>query len=340
MYTFFMEKFTPNTEPGETPAKKLWHAHRENYDASDEWMVEQKMVRDVLDSFNEEALREILFALASKAGIDKQTISFPSLDQVKVIFDKISNAAAHNSRTETAINAANIPYDGSKVSVYSVLWAIIHEYLHELSTATIEENSEISGGIYRSVIVGKSGVSETVTSTEANLNTREVKNNEGENNKSINEGITEWLTGKVFDEYLKRVGDSQLRNSEHEKRINGLRGVYWVERLNVELYILFLSELLEQPASVIESSIIRTYVRNGEIVPEEIIDTLNVATKKRDLVLTLLREKINEPDFAVLLLDLEKSLPPEKQDGFKNKVSEKFNQVVDAIEINNREFEP
>jgi len=335
-----MERFVPNTEQGETPDKRQWHTNRKSYSSSDEWMFEQKIVRNVLNSFNEQALNDIMNELAGKAGIDIRTIDLPSFEQIEIGVDQFSNSAGESRLSGIFVNEAQLPNDGTKVSRYRVLWIIIHEYLHQLSTVNVEEYNELTLETYKSTFVEKTGVASYSTHLEFDLiNTGKDKKEQSEKNKFINEGITEWLTGKVFDEYIKRTGETKLRSVEKDERIEDIRGIYWVERLNVELYIIFLSEYLEQPVSIIEGSVIRTYLRNGEIVPEEIIDTLNVATKKRDLVLSLFKEKINEKDFAVLLVDLVRSLPAEKRDVFISIVSIKFGQVVDAIEINNQKFD-
>lgn len=333
-----MVRFKPNTEAGETHEKKSWNVERERYDSSEEWTVEQEMVRSVLESFNEPLLHQILYELAGKAGVDLRTVGFPSLDQVKIILEESLSGGGQTSRVEVAINEIRLSHDGSRVAVYQVLWCIIHEFLHELSTVPVEESADIKEGVYRGAFVGKTGVSKDSINVELDLGTGETKNTKSQDNKFINEGITEWLTGRVFDEYIRRTGDAKLRTTERKERIESIRGAYWVERLNVELYIIFLSELLEQPISVIEGSIIRTYLRNGEIIPEEVLDVLGIPTKNKNLALSLFRERINEHDFAQLLVDLKSRLPEDRQESFHRRVVSKFNKVANAVEVYNSKY--
>ena len=194
----------------------------------------------------------------------------------------------------------------------------------------MEKTEEVEESSASTIITGKSGVAKHIVTVDADLRADQVTEKSYHEDVDINEGVTDWLTGKVFDEYINRTGESEVRSAEESASIEGIRGAYWLEQTNVELYIYFLSELSKQPTSVIENAIIRTYLRNGEIVPDDLYDLLSLPESGREKILGLLKDYINSSEFEGTLQTFKKFLPEEKQTAFAATVTAAYDRLHDA----------
>lgn len=115
----------------------------DKYDPATETQQEQIAVRKILDSLDEDTLKEIFAECFRKSGSDETTMNFIPLDEIRIVYK--SPEEEKKSRS---------PYGSQSISrgveLYShllwhspeqTLWTLIHEECHAISQDRERENT-------------------------------------------------------------------------------------------------------------------------------------------------------------------------------------------------------
>jgi len=266
----------PNTYEGETKPKREEIMQATEYDQKSEIRSEQKKVREYLDSFDEVLLKEVFAEYLRKSGSDEMTMNWIPFSQVRVLYSVepepgITNVKAceYSSKSGITIDAR---YNSSREDV---LWNVIHEMCHAVSRGPDKTKyRDLTEQKAEYFVSFKNGFSETSVVKILNLDeTDKVTSIEASpvviKNTNINEGITELLTDRIISEYMSRTGTSSKENEE-TGLLQYLYVPYSKHWMTSRLYIGLISVLTGVERDTVEESIIRTYLRNGEILPEEL----------------------------------------------------------------------
>lgn len=248
----------------------------DKYDKSTEVAPAQIRIREYINSFDEQVLKDIFSEHFRKSGSDETTMNWISFDDVRIVDNqhKDSNEpklfrGSHSVRKGIELYTNKLSDDQERT-----LWTLIHEECHAISTnlaqfKTLRITGEWLEEIGR-VPVFESGVSKSYSQNGV---VKDIFDD-------INEGITEFITERVFREYKKRTGTDTYsedatnpeRNSSEANRTVATKKFdaykkYWQ---TAKIYIDLVSAISDVPEDVVENAIIRTYIRNGEILSREI----------------------------------------------------------------------
>lgn len=269
---------------GESPARRPEFkpmVQNEHYDSTTETATEKRAVREYLNSFDESLLKEIFSDYIRKSGNEQLSMNWIPFIDVQLLYTPNNKNATGSYSTD---NTIQLDCERLSTDRLATLWCIIHEECHAVSqlapTFLFAEESEIAQKDSQSVL--KTGV---MTST-LDLNTWEkIKLHE-----LINEGITELITERIFQQYTSQTGQvagmvnaplsetgGGLSTLEHYGRHRGFRSESYARAwLNVAIYVGIISAITGVPTDTVDKSIIRTYFRNGEIVPSCDTDAVKI----------------------------------------------------------------
>lgn len=251
------------------------------YNKESEIHPDQIRVREYLESINEDALKEIFAEYFRKAGSDEATINWIPFDKIRILYIPPESQSESNSAFGSYSRVKGITLYAHKLSSeYETLWTVIHELSHSVSvdiveTSLIEPNNETMVA----TVKDKSGIEMFGSITHYSLNEfgEIISKDEREIHKynAANEGLTELLTDKIFSTYLKRTGNHTRKYeiTSLEAKLSGGYRQYW---RNIQLYIGIISVLSAVNFETVEETIIRTYLRNGEIMPVELESELSL----------------------------------------------------------------
>lgn len=156
------------------------------------------------------------------------------------------------------------------------LWTLIHEELHAISITQIKTKHN-PGELPLRIDVQKLGVLvKTVERVDALPALNRTKFQYG----NFNEGITELLSEKIFNDYLIQSGDTErfgYTEAEKERAASYSTRTYSRYRQAVDVYTAVLSITCEIPQDKAEEGVIRAYLRNGDILPQEFVEALDTA---------------------------------------------------------------
>ena len=270
-----MEGFRPNQYEGEALSKRpdmiegyrVLQSPEKSKEASD--AIDE--VRDILDGIHAEILFDIFVEYFGRVGNDISsldgTLSTPG--EVGVMYSKKDNSYGfYHPQYGPQLNA--YPLKGDKDQVLNTL---IHEYLHEVTALRSDwKETQLQSGESGIMQVSPSGFSKTTSVYGYERDTNSVKDRKSLFffDNQINEGITQILTDDIHAEYVKRSGegsDSPVRKDREGTPFTS--DAYLDEQLNMYTYIALISALTEVPETDIKNAVIRSYFRNGSIVPEE-----------------------------------------------------------------------
>jgi hypothetical protein len=272
------ETALPNQAEGESaPDRDRIHQANE-YDPATETEPEQIKVREYLESYNEVALKEIFTEYYRKAGSVEGSINWIPFEKVRIVTSSDKEQEIKNDPS-----GSYSPNNG--VVLYShllhadpelTLWTLIHEECHAISqdnlvqypgtdenNVAISNNSQIRSGLSFSMLERKYADNEVTTHVF---------------DEGINEGVTELLTERIFRKYKRRLGLEKYSQdpvrpdgkiSDTEKIVSREKfKAYERNWQNAKLYIGIISAITDMPENVVEEAVIRTYIRNGQILPE------------------------------------------------------------------------
>ncbi len=256
------EKYKPHTLAGDRSPEKPELLTVTPPDLDAETVGDISKLRELISEIDETILREIFFEELARCGVDTSESSFIPL--ADVVFDsryegEPNTSALHITRTlEKSHRIIIVPDQNTPPSFAKVLWSIIHEQLHGVST-TIAVHS----GPWNTTVKSRSGVSNKVV-TEQVLSDEVIIE---EHHLNFNEGLTELISERIFVEYCRQAGiGSHLEQVQQKYRGEFAYGLY---RQKVDYFIGLIQILSGVDRVTVENALIRTYFRNGEILPEE-----------------------------------------------------------------------
>lgn len=284
------ERYKPHTYQGETPHEREPVEHDEHNAAHSETTPEQLQTLEIVNSINEELLRDIFAEYFQKAGSDISTMNWIPHNEVTIApspGDEYLDKAESISGSYDQERGIRLFPQFLKGDPSEILWTLIHEQLHAISAVKSRTMIEFddTGNLYGE-INHKSGL-RRVTATQQKSQV-EITQNLYE---AINEGITELIAEKIFREYLKRSGDGAESTFGDWQKATARRYVmreyryYWQF---AQLYIALIAAVTEVPEEVAEKAILRSYLRNGDILPPELVEELaqrdaNLPNELKDL---------------------------------------------------------
>lgn len=338
-----MEKFRPNQYEGEAPSKRPDIAHQydtvESTSQSEETNESRdaiEKVKNVLARVDEKALFDIFREYFGKVGNDISSLeeTITPVSKIKVVYDQKSGTAGEYSNFKVPEINAFISSSGGE---NAILNTIIHEYLHEISAlfSTTSMTTLQNGiGVFSSDSV--LGVSQILQEFRYDTHTGDViTQSVNIFNQKINEGITQMMTDDLHLEYAKRVGEGIRGLQQNNDELMFVSpDWYGPEQLNVRIYITLLSTLADVPEEVVKNALIRTYFRNGDVVPDEIKELFPISTLSAEQLTSLVEEALDSTDFVEFL---QKRLLPltglskSKELAFNKKLSIIFAKYIESI---------
>ncbi|MFM2381591.1 MAG: hypothetical protein RLZZ76_358 [Candidatus Parcubacteria bacterium] len=299
-----MEGFRPNQYEGEAPSERpdMIAGYRglhspekttEAYEAIDK-------VCDVLDEINAEMLFDIFVEYFGRVGNDigslDATLSTPG--EVGVIYNKKDRSYGfYHPEYGPQLNAYLLKDDKDQV-----LNTLIHEYLHEVTALYSDwKETQLQSGESGIMQVSPSGFSKITSVYGYEKDTNSVKDRKSLFffDNQINEGITQILTDDIHAEYVRRSGegsDSPVRKDRES--ILFTSDAYLDEQFNMYTYIALISALTEVPEAGVKNAVIRSYFRNGSIVPEEFASLLKDIDLGVDETINEMKRGLESKGFA------------------------------------------
>jgi|AntRauTorcE11897_2_1112592.scaffolds.fasta_scaffold13999_2 hypothetical protein len=265
------------TEYSETGPFREEIIQTSEYGHAQETHPEQIKVREYLSTIDEGVLKEIFQEYLRKAGNDNETISWIPIDSVRIELETQEDINSQTSTTGHYINENGITIVASTRSTQEfqqVLWTLIHEELHAVSaTNSVEygEDTSKKRTVWKSGVSSMTHVNEQTEDGEPAYYSYKIFTN-------INEGITESITERIYREYIVRTGDERISHNDAEQYADRRYVIetYGKYQEFLDSYILLLAAQSEVPIDTVRDSVIRTYLRNGQIVPEELFDNIPV----------------------------------------------------------------
>lgn len=276
------ERYKPHTYEGETPAERP-SQYRDNVSEITETLPAEKAVRITINSLNESVLNEIFAEYYGKSGFDVRTLDPIPFDHIKIVSnpDETWLGKFDSSTQQIELNAIKFYTPLGDVNEADLVNTVIHEQLHAISS--IHQPEQHHTGF--SEMTRKMGIQrqQKLSSDAGTLHF-------GKNN-FLNEGITQIIADEIQAEYVKRAGTSASYPDKFEVIRRGMSNESYTEnQFHIRLLILFYTLLLEQSESIIKNTLIRSYLRNGEIIPVDIsviTEANGVALEPTSLELTL-----------------------------------------------------
>ncbi len=141
--------------------------------------------------------------------------------------------------------------------------------------------------------------------------------------EEINEGVTQLITERILKEYLRRTGQAGKIEKAYLSIPVAKRGGYEHYILSIQYYIIFISALSDIPPDIVETSIIKAYLRGDELIPNEVLIEFSELIKLDEFL--SLRDnirKLEDPDkFKSEIIDILRKLPREKYNNAKDKLN-------------------
>lgn len=305
------ERFRSHTEKGEASPQRpnlvdhyIPFEHSELFDTQEAKAAIER-VQSVIGSIDEQVLFDIYREYFGKSGNDLETFSgtISPLQNINIVYDKNSNKMGRYREEEGPyINAGAFIEDSDD----SIVNTVIHEYLHELAHLPVQENQyEYDDGFLRFEDMRKGGVRTIESVYGYHPETGEVEDEAvSVTSRNIDEGITQLLADDIHAEYVKRVGVGGNTSERKNRQETGQSiNAYGWQQLNVLIYITWLSSLTELPEDVVKKAVIRTYFRNGKIVPDEIKELLPLDIRPADVLASKITRELDWKNFDISALD-------------------------------------
>lgn len=321
------ETAVPNQEYGESNSARDRIYQANEYDPTTETHPEQIVIRDYLNSLDEPALQEIFAEYYRKAGSDETAINWIPFGKVRIM-----HLTEEDQKKQKSMYGSYSRRDG--VVLYShllcrldpelTLWTLIHEECHAISHNTLATFPSRNKDGEEDGLIGnmRSGLALSVMSRKDYSDYVELRVYD----IGIDEGVTELLTERIFKEYKRRLGlETYSQHLIHQnvktsatEQIVAREKFHAYERnwQNARLYIGIISAISDIPENMVEEAVIRTYIRNGYILPDdmnpevgEILDGIHPklstllyliinSEKDKDVSLRAYTDKINNLDIS------------------------------------------
>jgi len=288
-----------------SPETKRRHDRKEG---AIEVNFEQKQVSEFLNSINEKILQDIFAEYFRYAGNVEKNMNWTALKDVRILYKNTVHDdhffAEYNSRVGITLRAHKLE------SNEQILWALIHEQCHSVTASgwlgesyqEDVETGEISGkdiemiGLEKTTMISSSG-------EDPELKIQ---------NTNINEGVTQFLTERIFREYILRSGHDVFESTsnnhpdEDEKTWKQIQieeavatqkiGEYDRYWNNARLYIGIISALTDVPTDVVEKGVFRSYFRNGSLNFEEDSEIIELLDSINPKLKNVLQDMLNATD--------------------------------------------
>lgn len=240
----------------------------------------QKETRALLESLDMQLLNQIFIEHFSRSGYDTSDFSLLPLEHVKIVFDE-NNLAGLSSNFDITLNAKAAVSEDGRVDSARVLWTFIHEQWHALTRNEIDSKDSakmipVTGYQYEEYVFSDKNEVEDILRLDV----------------EFNEGVTELVTGLVFNEYIRRTGDKSIFGEIPDLSVSGVgkgsSANYLLYFANAKILVSLVSSIAEVPEEVAQDALIRGYIRNDrtfiqglrnifvEIMSHEDADTLDV----------------------------------------------------------------
>jgi hypothetical protein len=306
--TGMKEKVSIHTYTGEAPPERPrmidgYQAEQENeLRLSNEAIAAIEKVRRVLETVQQDALFEVFREYYERVGNDPMTLenTITPLGKVRVVYESESADVMgwHNEYTEPTLNAFVL----QKSSDDQVVNTLIHEYLHEItrlrSDSALYEDEDT--GEKELAVVEATGVTNSFNLFGFDSDKKVVTNHIQEDvvSKMANEGITQILADKIHAEYNRRTGiGNQSPERKNQIETSFSPESYVLQQFNIRLYIALISILGDVPESVVEQGVIRSYFRNGALVPDDIEELIPVHIMPADILAATMKRKLEDERF-------------------------------------------
>lgn len=320
------ERHKLHTYEGETPEPRTMITQSADTFTERELSPAEQAVHKVLSEVDNTTLHNILAAYYSKSGYDPSRLSLIPLPTINIVTE---HAGAWSGKytanpAKISLNAAHL-YDSQsqKTDTIAVINTLIHEQLHHVSSILY---NEVDKG--KTTIKNISGV-QIIRDVTYNGYFRSIF----ERGRFINEGITQLLTEKIQQEYLRQIG---WQNSDDSFERLGIGiDAYLENQFRIQLLIAFYSTLATVPEETVTNAIIRTYMRNGRISPVEIEELIafSMPYDKGDIARILTEMLDDENTEALDLIEtLIELLPQEKQALFKVRADQILENYTEALQ--------
>lgn len=280
------ERFKPHTDEGDYTPVNRPEIKRGEYSVTEaETTSEQIKVREILNSFDEQALKSIFAEHFQRAGSELSTMNFIPLSEVRIVTKEKQNGATHSTDGDYGLSRGVTLYvDVERFpNPARILWTLIHEELHAISSDIWRKYHKITDD--QEAITTESQVSgfrirETKSTTHTPVGPYSEKHYESF--LEPNEGMTELLTEQIFTEYLHRTGTKREIGvdrvdaviADHYNPIEKGPIDYSAFRRNIDFFVGIVSILSSIPQDKVLDAICRTYFRNGEFIPYELYDAI------------------------------------------------------------------
>ena len=274
------EQYKPHTYRGEIHHNRAELKRDPSFkEQHPEISPEQQKVREVLNSIDEKLLRDIFAEYFQKAGSAEGSMNFVPFSDIVIVenYSKTDQAPGTFGYYSTKYGVVLVA-DEIHDEPLKTLWSTIHEEVHAIST---EPNTNIRPDITgpdHFLVFRNSGVKQLVHRV------RKTEDGGAEIVETIrfkhriNEGITEIITDKLVRQYIKSSG----QKFEHiDKITNGTIHNRPDNVYDAKFYIHLISILSSVNYDVVEDALIRTYMRNSNLMPNEVVAEL--ASRNPDL---------------------------------------------------------
>jgi len=275
-----MEKYRPHTYEGESTAERPdiradYVPVKRNFRQliSEQFPTPKekiKFVRETLTTIDQKVLLNLFREYYGRCGLDISTVPMTPVANVSVIYRKAEGSSGSHGEDGIVLNAAHLH------TANEIFIALMHEYVHEISTnedywVRYDESGE---NIQDFEQISQSGIQKVVVRGLIDVEKDEVTTQDTEETgRFLNEGITQIITDDIFAEYRRRVGGKETQEQIIHQETGFSKG-YAENQFYIQLYIIFTSVLTDVPEEVVKNAIVRTYLRNSELIPEELDEVL------------------------------------------------------------------
>ena len=278
-------------KPNFSPAAESAH------ESNPEEIRRTEIVREVLDSVNEDLLISIYKLHLTRAQCPEKISNHIPTSEIEVVYDEEKNVyGSYHLEHKIEINAASKPEKLALVQVGKMINNGVSVASEEEIESIVEQITKINI-LQTRIHEGSHALSRTECGAELRgkqedlrMVTRDLKIGFTEDvqieDKSgkvlgfdqlfneINEGVTELFTNQVIAEYLKQKIDiPSSAISLYEKLPDAYKNFSYRENLySVKYYIEFISIVAEVPPDVVEQAIVRAYLRGEKFLPDEVLE--------------------------------------------------------------------
>lgn len=225
-----------------------------------------KEISDALASFDEGRLLASINHFVQKSGAEptKNWVPFNTIN-IEPVQSKEKLATFNYLKGITFFS-----HEDEAASLPHVLWNVVHEELHAVTTTNYVQN-EITNDVYQ-----ESGVEQHAIERNGTTGTFE----HFKKFTLLNEGITEYITWLVIADYLLQTGYSAMTQAEFRPltadRLANESQQYGVAVNLVFAYASFLAAVAGVGVDIVLDSMIRMYFKNGQVIPTDIARSIGV----------------------------------------------------------------